>query len=262
MMLIILLSSAAFAGGWTQPAGAHYLKVWSRTLVGTDGFFADGSIASLDPETRYRDLSLGIYGEYGITDAWTLALVTTPLGHTRLPDDSGLYSGLTMLGARRALLTGDLRLAVEARAGGVPTQTSPRTTGADDAWFWQSVVPTAQAEAELQAGFGWSQNWVTASAGGRWQGADALAPSIIGLVSIGRSGKRLMPSLQVSTVQPLQEVTAANISGAGQTRYIGVEPGLGIRLGEHLSAVVGLGGALAAQANAAAPSLSVGLSHQ
>ena len=36
-MLALLILHSAHAGGWTQPEGAHYLKVWSRTLVGNLG---------------------------------------------------------------------------------------------------------------------------------------------------------------------------------------------------------------------------------
>lgn len=275
--LLMAFSTTALAGGWTQPDGGHYLKVWSRALVGGAGFFEDGAVVPLSPETTYRDVNLNLYGEYGITDDWTVTVSAAPVGYAALsaegdlglglvaPSGSNLYSGLMLVGARRALLTEAVRLAVEGRAGGTLPQDTALGGGiidGDTVWFWRSAVPTAQAELELQAGYGWGRSWVTAAVGGRYQSAAELLPSMLGGVSVGRSGERVSLSFGVSTVQPLGPVEDANISGAGQTRYIGVEPGVAVKLTERLSLVASVGGAPLAQANAATPAFNLGFSHQ
>ncbi|MEL6345528.1 MAG: hypothetical protein AAFV53_20635 [Myxococcota bacterium] len=261
-----LVASAA-AGGWTQPAGAHYLKVSQRTLIGDQGFDLDGETFDLDGG-RYSDFTMNIYGEWGVTDDWTLVITSTPIGRgyveTATQSRSGWYSGTSLVGVRRRLSDAALKLAAEARAGGVPPLGAQQLAAdVGQGWFWQTTVPTAQAEAEIQAGVGLPWGWAAASVGGRWQSAAELpAVSILGTASIGWTGKRLGVSLQLSTVQPLEPVTALNISGAGATRYIGVEPGLSVPLGERLSLVASMGGVLTAQANAATPAINVGVAHR
>ena len=273
--LLTMLTSPGRAGGWTQPQGAHYLKVWERTLVGTRGFRTDGEVFDLGEEARYTDLTLNLYAEVGVTDAWTVVLSTTPVGRGFVEDDTDLsadggggtsqwYSGTTLVGARRRLLDGDVKLAAEGRVGGVPPLGDARI-GEDfgEGWFWQTAVPTLQAEGELQVGRGLRRGWVTAAVGGRWQSAAALpAATVLGSVSAGWTFGRASPSLMLSTVQPLEPVSAPNISGSGATRYIGLEPGVSVRLGERWSAVASMGSVLMAEANAATPSLNVGLEHR
>lgn len=270
-MLTLLLMTSAEAGGWTQPKGAHYLKVWSRTLAGDKGFFADGSVESIG--ASYLDVAAGVYGEWGLSDAWTAVVSATPLGFSRLTDAT-IYSASSLVGVRRALLTGDLKLAAEARAGGTPPigevslgygvgEETGLDSGSAKQWYWQPVVATAQAEAELQAGYGLPWGWVTASAGGRWTSSAELPESILATAGVGRSGERLTLSLNLSALQPLQPIEdAVNVSGAGATGYVGVEPGLSVRLTEHLSLAASAGGVLTAKANAATPSLNLGIEHR
>ena len=235
---------------------------------------ADGEVVQLDG--AYIDVAAGVYGEWGLTDTWTAVVTSTPLGFATVTD-STVYSGTTLLGVRRALSTGDLKLAVEARAGGAPpigdewvgsgtlNVFSPLTTPVR--WFWQPVVPTFQAEGELQLGRGFSWGWVSAAAGGRWTSSSELPESILGLLAAGGSYKRLGLSLSLSTVQPLTPITdderiPVNVSGAGATRYIGFEPGLSVRLTERLSLTTSIGGAMMAQSNAATPAFNLGIEHR
>jgi hypothetical protein len=271
-MLTLLLLTHAHAGGWTQPRGAHYLKVWSRTLIGGQGFLADGGLGVLD--ASYRDVALGVYGEWGLRDDWTLVVSSTPLGLSQVIDRT-VYTGSTLLGVRRALATGNLKVAAEARVGGTPP-VGDAVIGAGAAtpvdelsiydgtlvWYWQPAVATAQAEAEAQVGYGLPWGWVTATAGGRWTSSAELPEAILASAGVGRSGERLTVSFSLSTLQPLAPVTEANVSGAGATRYIGVEPAVSLRLTERTSLALSGGGAMMAQANAATPALNIGIEHR
>ena len=58
-----------------------------------------------------------MYAEYGVHEDWTAVVHARPVGWARYGEESTLFSGMTEVGARRALLRDPLALAVEARVG-------------------------------------------------------------------------------------------------------------------------------------------------
>jgi hypothetical protein len=66
--IIFLLQTIAMAGAWTQKKGKVYAKMDFRYLSGTKIYNSDGiKIAS----PQFKDLTLGVFGSYGITDNFT-----------------------------------------------------------------------------------------------------------------------------------------------------------------------------------------------
>ncbi len=258
--LTLLLSGTAQAGAWTQPRGAYYAKIWDRTLLSPYGILADGAIEEVP---FFQDHALNAYAELGLSDQLTLTGFTNPLGFAA-QDTSALYVGTSWVGLRQSLLRGTWRLAVEGRLGGA---LEARTVGSGTAasgedWVYRPSEGAARGELELQLGRGLGQGWFVASAGlVAFTGQD-LDPTITGMAQVGRPFGALQPSVTLTVWQTLGEITETNIAGAGQTAYVGLMPELAWWLREGWALGLGVGGALQARANAAAPSLSVSLHHR
>jgi hypothetical protein len=261
---LCLASATAWAGAWTQPEGALYAKAWARFLAGENGYFADGEPQELGG--RFTDLSLSLYAEYGLTPDWTLVLHSTPAGTASFEGaDQTFYVGPTRLGVRRALLTGPLKVAVEAHYGYAPPigdEAIVTGTVADQAWFYAPTVETHMADAELQLGYGFSWGWASLSAGGRWYSAEGLDPALYGALQVGfQLPAGFVFDLQMLLHSPLGEVTVNNVSGAGQTRYTGFALGLSWWFDEQWGINLGASGA-GAEANAAAIPFTLGVEHR
>jgi hypothetical protein len=261
--ILLCLSSPALAGGWTQPEGTHYLKVWDRTMIGSRVFPAGGGIEDL-PDS-YQDHALNIYFEYGLTDSWTLIAQMQPLGFAQFADESTAYVGDSVIGLRRALTTDDVRLAFEARVGHAPGW-GERVIGsglvAEEPFFYQPTVRTERVDAELQVGTGFDGGWLSASAGARWYSRGGLDPALIATGQVGLLFDDVTASLYASAHQPFGDVTVTNISGAGQTRFIGFGSDISCWIDETWAVTFGFGGALAVESNAATPSLTLGFEHR
>jgi len=263
LTLAFLGPSSAFAGGWTQPEGQHYVKVWERSIIGDQGFFADGEVLPMD--ATYSDHLINAYGEYGITDLWTVTAATSPLGTSRYGENSTPYVGATSVGVRRALLTGGLKLAAQVNVGyapGIGETTLGAGTIEGRAYEWVPTVQTGHAAGYLQVGHGLGRAWVTADVGLKANTNDELGLAVEGSAQVGfKSHKGLVASLRIGTYQPLGDIDVPNISGGGQTRYVGFTPEVAYWFNDHWAVGVGFGGA-AAYANAAAPSLQIGIEHK
>ncbi len=268
LALLAVLVPTARAGAWTQPAGEHYVKLWTRTLVGKGIFGADGSRTPID--LVYVDSNVQAYGELGLTDHLTAVAALTPLGFAAHNADRTVYSGANVAGLRLGGTAGDVRLAVEARAGGVPPIGNDVVGGVltseSGPYVYQPTVAGARVEAEVQAGgplpFGW---WVVAP-GLRWWSADDLPLGVLVFAQLGWSiSEHWTTDLHVSVLEPLSPTEApavANASGAGWTRYQGFgaagswwfEPQWGLQFG--IEGVVG------AAANAETPTIVLGVEHR
>jgi hypothetical protein len=98
---LIALTGAAQAGGWTQPEGAYYAKVWGRLLKGGKGYLANGESAELflrppggeAVEAPFLDTSLNVYAEYGLLDGTTLLASAVPYGRAKVEDEVAHYVG-------------------------------------------------------------------------------------------------------------------------------------------------------------------------
>lgn len=268
-MVIAVLAApfTARAGGWTQPAGAHYAKVWGRALLGDRAFFPDGEVRDLDGS--FSDFVVQAYGEYGLTDRVTLVANLAPIGRAEFDGNSTAYVGPFEVGARYGLLRDGLwpggpRIAFEARAGGtglVGDEVLARGEIEGHAFEYQPVVSTWRATGELQLGVPLPFGWLAANAGGRFYGSDVLDPVVIGSLQLGFGGGTFVPDIHVNLAEPLGDPDD-NVAGSGQTRYLGVGVGLTWWLGERWGFNGGLEGVAYAETNLAAPTLTIGFEHR
>ncbi|MFO0625822.1 MAG: hypothetical protein U0325_09425 [Polyangiales bacterium] len=264
--LALLLGGAeARAWGWTQPRGAHYLRVWARGLVGARGYLADGQIEPLG--TSFVDVALHGYLEYGLTDDWTFVAQGRPVGWAQVGGDATGYTGELQVGLRRALLRGGWNVAAEVRYGLTPPW-GDRALGAGvvrgAAWVYRPTVETQAFVGELQFGHGLGRlGWITSYVGVRSPTRPGLEASVHAGVQGGvRFGFGLMLAASVLTNVPLHGFTDSNVSGAGNTRYVGWALDVAYAITPRWSLSVGVGGALLAASNAGALPVLVGFEHR
>jgi hypothetical protein len=258
-------ASPARAFGWTQPRGAHYLRVWNRLNVGNRGIFADGRLRPLGDV--FVDTQANYYLEYGLTDTLTLVGFGAPLGFASLGDDCTFYTGPLSGGLRWGFAAGAWRFAAEAHYGYAPSL-GARAIGAGvadgNAWIYAPAAETHRGELELQFGRGvGARGWITGNLGGRVFSAAGFGPALYGSVQFGwafASGFTLATTVQAH--QPLVAVEASNVSGVGATRYVGFAVDVSYWLNPHWALTAGFGGAFAAQANAAAAPILLGFEHR
>ncbi|GAA5220667.1 hypothetical protein [Membranihabitans marinus] len=69
LLAIITVNSAYAGGGWPQPKGKGYFKLGQSFLISDQYFGPDGKKIPITTTGYY---STSLYGEYGITDRWTI----------------------------------------------------------------------------------------------------------------------------------------------------------------------------------------------
>ncbi len=259
MFALLLLVSTAQAG-WTQPAGASYLKLWDRSLIGNQVFMADGRREKLP--AVYQDHQLNLYGEYGITDRWTLVGKATPAGWSDYAGSNTAYIGDHTLGVRRALATGDIKVSVQVEGGGAPGQ-GERVLGygdvGGDPWVAKATLGTAHAGGNLSLGGTVGSVWLQGQAGGTWFSRDGLDPVVTGMLGGGHTWDfGLSLAIRVMLWLPLGPVDSVDVLGLGQTRYVGYGGDFSYRLTDTLAITWGVAGA-EAWSNASTPSILLGL---
>ena len=75
ILIFPLMQSTANAGAWTQKKGSGYYKMDFRYLSGTKIYNSDGVKI---PIPKFTDITIGIFGSYGITDEFTVFLGAAP----------------------------------------------------------------------------------------------------------------------------------------------------------------------------------------
>ncbi len=260
----LLWASVAQAGAWTQEEGNGYAKVWGRALLGSAAYFADGEVRDLDDS--FTDLTLNLYGEYGVADGWTLLAAGAPLGFASSAGESTLYSEGGVLGVRRRILGGSVPLAFEARYGyrpGVGEKVLVAGQVEGNPYAYIPTVESHTADGELQIGMGTSWGWVTGSFGARFYSRERIDPTLLGNFQIGtRVGSSVVLDFHVFMHEPLGDVEVTEITGAGQTRYLGLGFGGSWWFVEDWGVNLGLDGVVYAASNAATPSIMLGLEHK
>lgn len=254
VVLTAMLPSTAAAGGWTQPDGAGYAKVWASGLFGSDAFGLDGTGVGTQ---SYRLITLSAYGEYGITDDLTAVGIITPIGSAVYGDRSNTFVGSMLAGIRQRFVDGPVQIAVEVRAGGSPG-IGAKDLAAEDDFEFRPTVQTGQLDSEMQVGIGLPFGWFAASFGPRWN--SAIDNELIGFaqVGVGPFGG-FVADLHTTFNEPLRELEVLNVSGAGNTRYLGYGVGLSWWATQTVGFHIGADGAVYAQSNAATAPLQVGV---
>jgi hypothetical protein len=250
----ILWSAPASAGAWTQAEGNYYAKFWARGMAGSAGFFADGEVREL--EVDFRDLSANLYTEYGVTDAVTVSFNTTPFGNVKVGDESQNYVGEQGVGVRYGLLRGAVPLSLEGRYGYTPgVGRKVVGSGVVDGmpWFYSPTLSTQSFQLTASVGYGGSVGWVNLGLGAKAYTEENLDEAIEGVLNTGTSFGPVAVGLSLFYHEPLGDVEVNGISGAQQTRYLGVVVGGTYWITDALGVGLGAEGVAFAAANAAAP---------
>lgn len=255
--VILLGSSVANAKAWTQPEGDGYAKLSVRGIVGSDAFTAEGD---LEPSRSFADLSLRHYVEFGLTDEWTVLTHGSPVGFADYGDESTAYTGPLFAGVRRGLFDGPFKLAVEAHYGYTPPLGEENLAAGDAEFLYIPTVETHAAGGELQAGYGFDWGWAVASTGLRWHSNDVIDSAVIAFAQVGMNATDTIKlDVHAALYEPLGDVAVTNVSGAGQTRYLGAGLGASWWLLDDVGLALGLEGAPYAESNAGAASITLGV---
>ncbi|MBI5512955.1 MAG: hypothetical protein HY909_04260 [Deltaproteobacteria bacterium] len=254
---------SALAGGWMQDPGAFYLKLWTRSLLGSNVFLASGQ--NVPAGAGYGDHALNFYTEVGLHRRWTLVAYGRPAGVAVFRGQTAFYTGDLNAGARFGLLQGTWNLALEGHLGGTPPVGGDNLGDpATPAVAYRPTVSTLAGDLELQLGRGvGSGGWLSGNAGLRAFTRSGLDPAVYGSAQFGwHFPVGFQFAVTVSTLQPLGAVTATNIPGTGQTRYVGLGVDLSWWFSPRWAVTVGAATVLMAQSNAATVPLSVGIEHR
>lgn len=260
LSLVLALPGPALAG-WTQPAGGTYLKLWDRVLIGSRAFTAEGD--QIDLGQRYQDHALKLYLEHGLTDRITAIVDATPLGIASFGESTTAYAGMIALGLRLGLAQGPVPFALEVRYGyAPPLGDRPLAEGEVEgqAYRYQPAIERHLGAAELQLGWSWSWLWTKASAGTSFVAGDGLDPWFEAGIRAGFSTEvGISGDLGVLLHAPFRDPRVIDVTGVGNTRYVGLNAGVSYAVTEHFAVRVDLGLAPYAESNAATPSLGVGV---
>ena len=264
---VLLYSPAVEAGGWTQPEGSYYFKVWDRSLVGRRIYVTERTTVRL-PE-RYQDHQLKLYGEYGLIDDLTLTVNATALGLAVYGDEQRVYTGGGAVGARYRLIEGSLSSAIEVQVGAQPSsgslasgtvQVVRGSTVETETFEAQPSLGTAHASLDLQVGYGLRFLWMSGTAGIRGFTNSRLKPAVYVNGQIGWiSSFGLVIDLHLNWYHSTGDIGPINVYGAAQTRYLGIGLGASWWLTDHVAINAGLDGVFFATANAATPALQIGM---
>ena len=88
-LIILIISTHTFAGGWTQKKGSGFYKLDFRYLPGKAVYNNDGEKV----KSNLSDLSFGLYGEYGLNNSLTLFTSWIPYQKISVKDSAdNVYS--------------------------------------------------------------------------------------------------------------------------------------------------------------------------
>lgn len=246
----------AHAGAWTQPTGECYAKIWSTALVGSAAF-------GLEDETfeteSYKDFALAHYIECGVAPKWTVLTSGEPIGWAEYDSERALYTGRLGLGVRRGFLDGPLRLALEADWGhqGLVGDEELAVT---EPFSFRPVHRSHTLRAGGSIGYGRSTWWITADVGYRYFSARELSGAIVGNLQVGwKPLDALVLDLHLPLHLQTQAIDTNNISGAGNTNYLGLGLGASWWFNDFVAVNVGFDGVVFARANAATPAVQLGV---
>ena len=265
----LLYPTRTEAAGWTLDPGSFYFKLYTRTLVGAWAYRADGLRKLQLGLPVYQDYQLNLYAEYGLLDRLNLIAASTPVGFASMDGERVMYIGPSEGGLRWGFLRGKWNLAAEGRYGYAPgvgeRAIFDENFGEGEETRRLVYVAATQnhhGDLQLQAGRGFSQGrWFAASLGIRMNSNRDIDHALTGLVQYGRSWSSGWSfESHFMLYEPFgADIDVTNISGVGQTRYLGIGVSGTYWYREYAGIFFGLDGVLYAASNAATPSVALGL---
>lgn len=270
MVSLLVPATSASADAWTQAEGACYAKLSARGIFGSGAYLSTGLRDTREGVVDYRDLQAQLYAECGLHPQLTALVFGTPIGYADAARDTG-YVGPLGVGARLDPIGdgGPLRFALQANYAYAPDVGAERLfneVGANPAVFYQPALENHYGELSAQLGHGFVfsddvNGWFVSTAGVRFPSASGVDPALVANVQVGLT---VWSWLQVEAHFPLYEpffqpIEETNVSGVGQTRYLGFGLSASAWLLPELAVTAGFDGVFYASSNAATPSLTLGL---
>ena len=250
-------SSVAHAGAWTQPEGEYYAKAWALALVGAGAFDADGDVVDV-PD--FQLFSLNYYAEYGLFDRWTILSGGRPVGYAAFDGDSTPYVGEVTLGVRRGFLDGPVRLGVEAQVGYQGLAGDENLAAPTASYTFTPAVASATAKIEGQLGVSIPNGWIALNAGIKGFTSEDISPAIVGMFQVGYT---IAQTVTLDLHAPINIHTGdkrpGNITGSGESDYIGLGLGASWWLTDHFAVNAGVDGVAFATSNLSTPALTLGV---
>ncbi|MEZ4470369.1 MAG: hypothetical protein R3F60_06125 [bacterium] len=108
-------------------------------------------------------------------------------------------------------------------------------------------------------GFG----WLAVSGGVRVSGRTGIDPAIVGSAQVGwQATDAVQLDFHLNLHEPMGEVEVTNVTGAGQTRYLGFGVGVSWWFSPVWALASGFEGVAYARSNAATPTVTLGIEHR
>lgn len=261
LLSLLALTAAEARAGWVQPAGSYYLKAWNRTVAGDRVFLPNGEIEPLG--FTYQQHVLNVYAELGVTADTTVIVNASPFGLASAGDNWLPFSGITSLALRFSLAKGTVPLALELGYG-----YSPNISGdfvregmlGTNYFVFRPAFEQHLGRGHLFAGYAVDNFWFKTGAGAVFSSSEEIDPAVEALLSIGlNTSFGLDVALHGVLHLPTHRPRFIDVTGVGNTRYLGVDLTVSYWFSDHFAVSAGLGTAPFAESNAAAPALSLGV---
>ncbi len=248
ILLFIVFSANAFAGGWTPRKNGGYAKLWLRWQA-ADGFLDGhhGADHKFEAIGNYNELFLNAYLEYGILDRLTAVAFWPFLTNyfmSDINDFSYTGTGDPSLGLRLGLVQRRWVLSVQL-LGTLPIANSnlrhPFFNTETGAFLGELRVGagTWDIEPRVQTGIGWKNGHLNGEVGYRFR-TDGFHTVFSGTAEAGyRIFRPLYGIVRIVRVRPVGSTTAPlddSPTGIGNgTKYFGFSIELDWQRGEHFS---------------------------
>ncbi len=268
--MALLPLSALLGGGWTQPAGGGYAKIWLRWQA-ADGFLNGhhGPGNNRKPIGNYNEIFLNAYAEYGLAARLTGVVFwpfLTSFFMSDVNDFSYTGTGDPGVGLRLGLVQRRWVLSVQV-LGTLPIANADlrhpffdTDTGAKLGEL-RVGAGTWDVEPRLQTGIGWDNAHLGGEIGYRFR-SDGFHTVFSATAEAGyRLHRRVYGTVRVVEVRPVGTASAPldnSPSGIGNgTKYFGFSMELDWRRGEHFSLGLVGEGALSYSRQAGGPVFNV-----
>jgi hypothetical protein len=268
VLTLSLLSADTFASGWVQPEGSRYIKIWNRTIAGNQGSAPEATGDDFIETENYVATEIKIYAEQGLTNRLTVFSSLTPLGYASSHLGATQYIGPLGVGGRFGVLQGDWNLAVQAAGSwesglgkkNILNQSYTDKQNQQRIAVFNPVVENTSGQMTLNLGKGFNWGWLNLGGGFQLNSSSDMDSVMLGSMQLGWNINKTYQFTFASFLHlPTGDVENPNISGAGQTEYVGVSLGLRIAVSETMGFHLGLEGAPHMKSNSATPSFIVGL---